>query len=74
MMYIIASQLLTVINLENLSFELQKLRIGFATGSDSAIRVADLVNYCNPVAIAVKVTKNLAASAICEIVLSCFLS
>ena len=63
-----------VINLENLSFELQKLRIGFAAGSDAAIRVADLVNYCNPIAVAVKVAKNLTASAICEVAFSRILS
>ncbi len=59
---------------KNLSFESQKLGIGLATGSDAAIRVANLMHYCNLFAIAVKVTNHLAASAIREVALSCDLS
>ena len=63
-----------IVNSENLIFKLEILRIWSATGPNGAIRVANLMYYCNPIAVSIKVAKDLAASTIREVVLSRILS
>ena len=60
-----------VVNSENLIFELQILRVGFAAGSDGAIWIANLMYQSNQFAIVIIVTHGLATSAICEVASSC---